>query len=136
MTPNLIAALEATVHRVLDHLGRELADLDLTHGEINALFHLTPDPVPVSALIAATGQRPSTMTGVLARLERRGLLVRERSPDDGRSHLVRPTSTGTTAGDRVRAAFTRLQHDAASAVSPATQRAFLRMLAALDDSAG
>ena len=40
--PSLIAALEASVHRVLEQLAVELADLGLTHGEVNALAQLEP----------------------------------------------------------------------------------------------
>jgi DNA-binding transcriptional ArsR family regulator len=85
----VVAALEATIHRVLDHLAAELADLKLSQGEINALAQLEPGgPVTVAQLQAATGQRASTLTGVLDRLERRGLVERALNPRDRRSFVV------------------------------------------------
>ena len=68
----VVAALEAAVHRALDHLAAELSDLGLRQAEVNVLAQLQPGaPRSVGALAAATGQRPSTLTGVLDRLERR-----------------------------------------------------------------
>jgi hypothetical protein len=60
---SIVAALEAAVHRVLDHLAAELADLGLRQAEINVLAQLQPGAArPVGELVAATGQRPSTLT--------------------------------------------------------------------------
>jgi DNA-binding MarR family transcriptional regulator len=59
---------------------------------------------------------PSTLTGVLARLTRRGLLLRREDPNDGRRSLFRLTAKGETVDslrtgtveDRVRRALGRL----------------------------
>jgi DNA-binding MarR family transcriptional regulator len=59
----------------------------------------------VRELVAATAQRPSTLTGVLDRLERRGLVERAANPADRRSVLVRLTPAGRTPAARVAAAF-------------------------------
>lgn len=40
--PSVVAALEWTVHRVLERLAVELADLGLSQGELNALARLEP----------------------------------------------------------------------------------------------
>lgn len=105
----MIAALEATVHLVLDHLAVELADLGLSQGEVNALLQLDPGvPVTVAQLQAATGQRASTMTGVLDRLERGGLVERALNPEDRRSFTVVLTQPGVTVGRRIRKTFADL----------------------------
>jgi MarR family transcriptional regulator, organic hydroperoxide resistance regulator len=84
--------------QLLEHLARELSDLGLTHGEIDALAALTPGvAVTVAGLQAATGQRASTMTGVLDRLERRGLVERALNPEDRRSFTVGLTDAGGAA---------------------------------------
>jgi DNA-binding MarR family transcriptional regulator len=106
---SVIAALEATVHLVLDHLAVELADLGLSHGEVNALLQLEEGvPVTVARLQAATGQRASTMTGVLDRLERRGLVERALNPEDRRSFTVVLTEPGVGASTRIRQTFADL----------------------------
>lgn len=51
-------------------------------------------PVTMSEICRASGTQPSTMTGVVDRLVRRGILTRESSPDDRRVVLVRLTELG------------------------------------------
>src|SRR5262245_35009943 len=105
----VIAALEAAVHRVLDHLARELADLGLRQADINVLAQLQPaSPRTVGELAAATGQRPSTLTGVLDRLERGKLVRRRLNPADRRSFTVALTARGERAAARVHATFAAL----------------------------
>jgi DNA-binding MarR family transcriptional regulator len=131
---DLIASLEATVHRVLDRLGRELADLGLSHGEVNALAQLGEDAT-VAQLQRATGQRASTLTGVLDRLERRGLVERRLNPRDRRSFEVSLTADGRRAAARVRQAFAELEQAALAAVPQRSAKGFFDVLAALDREA-
>jgi DNA-binding MarR family transcriptional regulator len=106
---SIIAALEATVHRVLDHLAVELADLGLRQAEINVLAQLAPRaPRPVGELVAATGQRPSTLTGVLDRLEAKRLVRRRVNAADRRSFTIELTAAGERAAARVQGAFAAL----------------------------
>lgn len=128
---NAISALEATVHRVLARLGRELADLGLSAGEVNALARLD-GPLTVAQLQAATGQRGSTLTGVLDRLERRGLVERIANPRDRRSFLITLSKPGAKAAARVQRAFAELEGEALGSVSPRSVRGFFEVLAALD----
>src|ERR1041385_1119399 len=51
-------------------------------------------PIAMSALAAAEQVRPPTMTRLVAELERRGLVERERDPDDHRGVRVRATTIG------------------------------------------
>jgi MarR family transcriptional regulator, organic hydroperoxide resistance regulator len=98
----VIAALEAAVHRVLDHLAAELADLGLRQAEINVLAQLQPGrPRSVGELAAATGQRSSTLTGVLDRLEKRRLVRRRVNPADRRSFTIALTAGGERGAARV-----------------------------------
>jgi DNA-binding MarR family transcriptional regulator len=132
--PNLIAALEATVHRVLERLGAELADLGLTHGEVNALVQLEAGtPRTIAELQSATGQRASTLTGVLDRLERRGFVERRLNPQDRRSFTVTLTDSGVAASDRIRRTFSDLEAQALAAVPQRSAKGFFDVLRALDD---
>ena len=106
----LIAAWQRTTHRLLAAIDDELADLGLTAAEVNALACFAgTDRRTVRELVDATAQRPSTFTGVLDRLERRGLIERTANPADRRSVLVRLTATGHTHADRVADAFATLE---------------------------
>src|SRR5919198_1469289 len=115
---NLITTLEATVHRVLEWLASELEDLGLSHGEVNALAGLEPGLVrTVAELQAATGQRASTLTGVLDRLERRGLVERQLNPRDRRSFTVTLTADGEAVAGRIRRTLTTLERRALRSLS-------------------
>jgi DNA-binding MarR family transcriptional regulator len=134
--PNVIAALEATVHRVLERLAIELDDLGLTHGEVNALAQLEPGAVcTVAELQAATGQRASTLTGVLDRLEGRGLVDRQLNPRDRRSFTVSLTDGGVAAAARVKRTFRDIEGQALGAVSQRSAKGFFDVLRALDELA-
>ena len=106
----LIAEWQRVTHHLLAALDDELADLGLSAAETNVLACFAGAPArAVRELVAATGQRPSTLTGVLDRLERRGLIARAPHPDDRRSVLVHLTATGERDAERVATAFARLE---------------------------
>jgi MarR family transcriptional regulator, organic hydroperoxide resistance regulator len=135
--PNLVAAMEATVHRVLEKLAAELADLGLTHGEVNALAQLEPGTaLTVAELLAATGQRASTLTGVLDRLERRGLIERALNPRDRRSFTVTLTEPGAAAAEEVRRTFRSIEEQVLAAVPQRSAKGFFDVLRELDELAG
>ena len=130
---SLVSALEAAVHRVLDHLGRELADLGLRQAEINVLAQLRPGtPRPVGELVAATGQRPSTLTGVLDRLERAKLVRRRVNAADRRSFTIALTARGERAAARVHAAFAALDERVLADLPPSAAEGFHHVLDALE----
>jgi DNA-binding MarR family transcriptional regulator len=130
---SIVAALEAAVHRVLDHLAAELADLGLRQAEVNVLAQLVPGaPRPVGELVAATGQRPSTLTGVLDRLEGKGLVRRQVNPADRRSFTIGLTAPGEAAAARVRDAFDALDARVRGAVTSADAEGFHDVLDALE----
>jgi MarR family transcriptional regulator, organic hydroperoxide resistance regulator len=106
----LVAVWQQVTHRLLAALDHELADTGLSAAEINAVACFAgAESRTVRELVAATAQRPSTLTGVLDRLERRGLLERAANPADRRSVLVRLTPDGRTHAARVADAFAALE---------------------------
>jgi len=120
----LVAEWQRVTHRLLAVLDEALADLGLSAAEINALACIGEETT-VRELVAATAQRPSTLTGVLDRLERRGSIERAPNPADRRSVLVRLTPEGRRQAARVAVAFTALEERL-----PAAE--LRRLLAALD----
>jgi DNA-binding MarR family transcriptional regulator len=106
----LVAVWQQVTHRLLAALDDELSELDLSAAEINALACFgSAESRTVRQLVAATAQRPSTLTGVLDRLERRSLIERTPNPADRRSVLVRLTPSGRAAAARVARAFAVLE---------------------------
>lgn len=95
--PSLLLALQRTTHLCTQRIASALADFDLDLGasEVNALANLADGHArTVSQLGTAIGTRPTTLTSVLDRLERRGHIRRSTSNDDRRSVLVELTESG------------------------------------------
>lgn len=106
-------ALQRATHATLQVLSAELVDLDLTPSEINVLANLADGRArTVSELGAAVGTRPTTLTGVLDRLERRGHITRGARPGDRRAVLIEPTSSGQLAATTIRQAIADLEYRA------------------------
>jgi MarR family transcriptional regulator, organic hydroperoxide resistance regulator len=110
----------------LQVLAAELTDLDLTASEINALANLADGRGRTGAeLGAAAGTRPTTLTSVLDRLERRGHISRGPAPGDRRAVLIELTSSGRLAAATIRQAVTDLERRALGSL-PADAIAGLR----------
>ncbi|MFD4760833.1 MarR family winged helix-turn-helix transcriptional regulator [Streptomyces sp. NPDC058439] len=108
-----LLALQRATHATLQVLAAELVDLDLTASEINALANLADGRGrTVSELGAAVGTRPTTLTSVLDRLERRGHITRGASPGDRRAVLIELTSSGQLTATTIRQTIAGLEHRA------------------------
>ena len=132
----VLAELQAATHRVVDHLAGELRELGLTPAEVNALAQLRPaEPLAVAELVAATGQRPSTLTGVIDRLEGRGLLARLVNARDRRSFVLVLTPEGEAAASRVQAAIAGLEARVRERAGARSVAGYQRVLEALKEAA-
>jgi MarR family transcriptional regulator, organic hydroperoxide resistance regulator len=108
-----LLALQRATHATLLVLATQLADLNLTASEINALGNLADGRGrTVSELGRAAGTRPTTLTSVLDRLERRGHIVRGTRPGDRRAVLIELTPSGRQAAAAIRQAIADLEHRA------------------------
>lgn len=127
-----LLALQRAAHATLHVLATELADLDLTPSEINALANLADGRGrTVTELSAAVGSRPTTLTSVLDRLERRGHITRGTRPADRRVVLIELTGSGRLTAATIRQAITALEDRALSGRSPAEVAGLRSSLAAL-----
>jgi DNA-binding MarR family transcriptional regulator len=104
-----LIALQRATHALVLALEAELSDLGLSPSETNLIACLTPGAARrIGEVIADTGQRPSTVTGILDRLERRGLVARQLDPDDRRSFRVELTADGASMHGWVLEGFERV----------------------------
>ena len=130
-----LLALQRAAHATVHVLAAELAPLDLTASEINALANLADGRSrTVSELAAATGTRPSTLTSVLDRLERRGHITRGGRPGDRRAVLIQPTPSGRQAAATIRAAISGLERRALGALPPEAVAGLRAALQALTEA--
>ena len=130
--PSALLALQRATHATLHLISSALADLDLTAAELNALANLSDGQArTVSQLGAAVGSRPTTLTSVLDRLERRGLVTRTTRAADRRSVLIELTENGAATADEIARTIADLEAGALHDVSPRSVAGFHVVLRAL-----
>ena len=129
---SVLLDLQRATHATLHRLTTELADLDLTASEINALGNLADgESRTVTRLGADVGAKPATLTGILDRLERRGLVTRGVRQGDRRAVLIQLTAAGVDTAAVIEEALGELERRALAdlpAESVAAARAVLRAL--------
>lgn len=127
-----LLALQRATHATLQTLATELVDLDLTPSETNALANLADGRGrTVSELGAAIGSKPTTLTGVLDRLERRGHITRGTLAGDRRSVLIELTPSGRTTAEAILRTIGELERRALADLGPEKVAAFHEVLRAL-----
>jgi len=113
---------------------RELANDRCVRASGEAGSHLyATDGERIGDIHAAFGHRRSTLTSVLDRLERRGLVRRKADPDDRRSLRVSMTAAGRTLARRIYRALSEAEADVLARFSSRDIAAFLAILAAFGD---
>ena len=127
-----VTALHQATHATLHALAARLDHLGLTASEHNVLAVLADGEArAVGALAAATGTRPTTLTSVLDRLERRALVVRELDPADRRSFRIALTDAGQHAAGAVQAAITDVENTALAGITAGQLAGFRAVARAL-----
>lgn len=101
--------------------------------EILAPLGVTPEQQEILALLAAgksavaevreaTGRDKTTLSRVLARLVRAGLVAQDKRPDDRRKHALRLTERGATIADHAARALEGAAPKLVGALSPKERR--------------
>lgn len=127
-----LLALQRATHATLQLIAAELVDLDLTASEINALGNLADGRGrTVSELGAAVGARPTTLTSVLDRLERRGHIARGVRAGDRRSVLIELTASGRAAAAVITRTLADIEDRALDGLPAETVAGFYAVLDAL-----
>ena len=103
----------------------------LTRGEASLLATLTDRPHRITELAETEALAQPTVTQLVDRLQRRGLVDRSRSPSDGRVVLVSLTPRGRAALDQVRDEYRSLLREHVRALSDADVAALLGATEAL-----
>jgi DNA-binding MarR family transcriptional regulator len=130
----VVLALHRATHTTLHVLATRLAGLNLSASEINVLANLADGRNrSVGEIASDTATKPTTLTSVLDRLERRGYLTRDLDPADRRSFLVSLTADGRRIAAAARAAAADLEHAALTGVSDADLAGFRAVTRALTE---
>ena len=123
----LIDALVQAAFAVMTVLNKVASDNDLSLTQLRVLAILRDRNVGVTALAEYLGLEKSTMSGLVERAEKRGLLERTQSETDRRGVHVSITGDGTKLAERVYAHVERSLLPHTSALG-APERARLRAL--------
>ena len=127
------------VHRATHRIGLYLDDLrerGLTQGEAHILALLAcSDCASVSHLHRGLAHKRSTLTSILDRLARRGLITRAIGETDRRTFVVRLTGKGRKLAHRVQHHLSELERAVIRRVGAADIRGFNRVVAALEQEA-
>src|SRR5690242_16869787 len=79
-------------------------EVGLAPRQMHLLRHLEPgEPLPMSRVACALRCDPSNVTGIVDRLEERGLIERRADPDDRRVKMLVLTREGVRLRKRIRA---------------------------------
>ncbi|WP_327708050.1 MarR family transcriptional regulator [Streptomyces sp. NBC_00464] len=114
-TDALVDGLVRSAFQIMGVLTRLGAEHDLSLTQLRVLGILRDRSPRMSDLAAFLGLDKSTMSGLIARAERRGLLTRGSSPEDKRAVVVLITDEG-------RALAQRLYEEGKALLAPATGR--------------
>ena len=127
------------VHRATHRIGLYLDDLrerGLTQGEAHILGLLAHSgPANVAELHRGLAHKRSTLTSILDRLARRGLITRAVGETDRRTFVVRPTAKGRKLAQRIQRHLSVLERAVARRVNAADIRGFKKVVAALEQEA-
>lgn len=102
----------------------EAREHDMTLPQFRILAEVWRAPgVTQAALAAAIDSDPMTVSGILERLDKRGLLERFANPDDSRAKLARITPEGQKLVEEVRSTGLVIYEEAMRGVGKAEQKA-------------
>ncbi len=137
MALDFLSPLHKASRQLTLHLEERTRALGVSSTEGHLLTFLRSyGPVPVGELVRVFGLKQSTLTSMLDRLERAGLLRRDPNPDDRRSFLVRLTGEGGALSDDLSRCLDELEAAIRARVGTADVEGFRAVMAAIGEVTG
>jgi MarR family transcriptional regulator for hemolysin len=137
--PASISPLGYLINDVARQLRRRFDDQAKAHGltlpqwrTLAQLYHT--EGVSQVALAACTETNPMTMSGILDRLEARGLVERIADPNDSRAKLAQTTAKARALVEEMRAVGTQVYDEALTGVSLADREVLLSALSQISSN--
>lgn len=132
-----VPRLERATHAVALLIDRSLGDLGIGHAEAHVLAYLAQaGHGSINDLHHSFGHKRSTLTGVLDRLEQRGLVRRGPHPTSRRLVEVQLTEEGRQAAEQVSAVLREHEARVLARTGGADVAAFLRVIEAIEEARG
>ncbi|MFE9534038.1 MarR family winged helix-turn-helix transcriptional regulator [Streptomyces sp. NPDC006691] len=98
----VVELIGTVVGRYYEEYERAAAEHSLTGAQARVLGLLSLEPMPMRRIAQKLKCEPSNITGIVDRLEARGLVERRPDPADRRVKLAAPTPEGLTTATHLR----------------------------------
>lgn len=129
----LCLAVQRAARRLARRFDTALRPFGLTNGQFSLMVALNqPEPPPIGRLAPFLGMDPSTLTAAVKPLARRGLLLVEPDPDDGRSRRLRITPEGVALMRQAVEGWRAAHGELDTVLPPGTADALRRGLARIE----
>lgn len=130
LTLEVVELIGTVVARYYEEYEEAAAAHSLTGAQARVLGLLSLEPMPMRRIAQKLKCEPSNITGIIDRLETRGLVERRPDPADRRVKLAAPTETGARTAQQLRDSLTFAREPLAelSDVDRATLRDLLRRM--------
>ncbi|NED16143.1 MarR family transcriptional regulator [Streptomyces sp. SID9124] len=102
LTLEVIELIGTVVARYYEEYERAAAAHSLTGAQARVLGLLSVEPLPMRRIAQKLKCEPSNVTGIVDRLEARGLVERRPDPADRRVKLAAPTERGAATASQLR----------------------------------
>ncbi|MFF4100710.1 MarR family winged helix-turn-helix transcriptional regulator [Streptomyces sp. NPDC001903] len=102
LTLEVVELIGSVVARYHEEYEDAAASHQLTGAQARVLTLLSLEPMPMRRIAQQLKCEPSNITGIVDRLESRGLVERRPDPADRRVKLAAPTQEGLQTADRLR----------------------------------
>ncbi|KOT89148.1 MarR family transcriptional regulator [Streptomyces sp. NRRL F-5755] len=102
LTVEVVELIGTVVARYYEEYEHAAAEHSLTGAQARVLRLLAHEPMPMRRIAASLKCEPSNVTGIVDRLESRGLVERRPDPADRRVKLAAPTEAGRATAQQLR----------------------------------
>ncbi|EAP98347.1 putative MarR-family transcriptional regulator [Janibacter sp. HTCC2649] len=102
LTHEVVDLIGSVVARYHEEYDRAAATHSLTGAQARVLALIALDPLPMRQIARALRCEPSNVTGIVDRLEARGLVERRPDPSDRRVKVAAATADGTRTAEQLR----------------------------------
>ncbi|MEU7639563.1 MULTISPECIES: MarR family winged helix-turn-helix transcriptional regulator [unclassified Streptomyces] len=126
LTVEVVDLIGTVVARFHEEYERAAAEHSLTGAQARLLRLLAMEPLPMRKLAQCLKCEPSNVTGIVDRLESRGLVERRPDPADRRVKIAVPTAEGQATAERLRTSLDFAREPLGRLTTP--ERTLLRQL--------
>ena len=128
------SALRSTWQLVSKMYNKEASKFDSTMATGFALLSIDAEGTPSTSLGPKMGMEPTSLSRLLNKMEKRGLIIRSRNPNDGRSVLIHLTSFGRQKREDSKAVVLNLNEELNNNLSTQKVKHFFEVIQSIKET--